>query len=402
VGQSLSGARRVDTDRPAAWRPQMSRIDILYRWLARVTDPAVEEILAAGLTHAEPEYAARIAELLLNRRHDATPGALVAHYDRLPEELRQRIRRRTELVRAGIAIAIHYPDSRARQNALLLLREVPCPPLAYLAADALRDSSGLVREAAAQALCRLADYALTAEPAERAEVAAALLTALRTFEAHGRQDILEPCLWFAREHGEALWQILGDPRARARQVIFDRLREWNSPRLAGFLLLALAQTAWRETARQLLEGWAEAAHVVALLSHTDLLPQPEVRRGLRLLRRPAWAASADRMLETLSPRQRAQLPHWICRLGFDAFERLRYLERCLDAPWPEVQRAACQALAALNDEQAVRVLVRVATRRTAGSVFARWYVAGRRLLQQGDRPSAVRTSSPIPTVWTPC
>ena len=378
----------------------MARVELLYKWLAREADAPTDEILAAALANAEPEYVARIAALLLDRRREAAWAGLVANYHRLAPEQQQRMQKRPELTRAGIAAAIKSPLPMARQNALALLGDQPCAQLAYLAAEALRDPSVHVREGAAWALRRAAEFALTANAVQRGEVAAALRQALRTFDLHGRLDVLEGCLWLARDLGEGLWEMLSDPHARCGRVVAQHLGEWDNPRLAGFLLLALARPAWRPPAQAVLDSWSRPAELVALVDNSDLLADPAVQHGLRHLRRPAWFLAADAALEALPAEVRGRLPYWVRYLGFSYEERRRYLERCLARPWPEMQRGAEHVLAAAGDAEADQILVPLARSRGSAGRFARWYLAGRRVLarlgwtQRGEPPTARSAGSP--------
>ena len=224
----------------------MARVELLYKWLAREADAPTDEILAAALANAEPEYVARIAALLLDRRREAAWAGLVANYHRLAPEQQQRMQKRPELTRAGIAAAIKSPLPMARQNALALLGDQPCAQLAYLAAEALRDPSVHVREGAAWALRRAAEFALTANAVQRGEVAAALRQALRTFDLHGRLDVREGCLWRARDLGaRVLLPAHGLPSRRVA-ARFDEYLEHRLAREA--LVLGALRAAGRPLA----------------------------------------------------------------------------------------------------------------------------------------------------------
>ena len=319
----------------------MSRVELLYEWLAADASPEVDRILAAGLVHADAPYAARIAALLLERGNTSAWGALIANYDRLGPELRAAILVRPELVRAGVSDVLRGRAPDAVPSALNLLLDHPCPLVAELVAETLRHSSPHVRDLAARVLRATAEQVFPLEPAlsagpqqaarwsvgEYHALAAGLRSGLRTFDAHHRLDVLEACLWFAPQIGSALWDMLGDRRARSGHVVTQNLTIWNGPRLAGFLLLALGQPTWRRSAARLLAGWNTRAHMLAMLGCSDLLARPGVRRSLRLMRRPAWLAAAAADLSDLPPSMRASVPAWICHLGFSDEARLRYLDR---------------------------------------------------------------------------
>ena len=338
----------------------MSKVDKIYEWLSGDESPEASAILAAALAHAEPPYIARIAGILLGRRHDVAWAALVADHDRLPVEVQRALDRQPELLRAGIGSALRSRVPRGRQSALAFLIGRPDALLAYDVAEALRDPDPHIRAQASAVLRITADRVLdppqgigdpfdaAGSPAERAALLVGLRETLRTFSMHQRVDALETCLWFAKELGAVLWDSLTGPRSRTGPVVALHLASWNHPRLAGFLLLALAQLAWRKPARALLNTWSTRADLLALLEHTDLLANPLIRRRLRLLRRPVWLGAAGPLLADLPRDMRAKVPQWVCHLGFSPVERVRWLRRWQQSPLPEVQRAATDALATLR------------------------------------------------------
>ena len=374
----------------------MSPIEQLYRWLAGDVSPAANAILAAALSHAEADYASRIATMLLSRRHESAWRGLVGNYDRLTPELRERLLAHPDMVRAGLAAAMRDTNAQTRRSTLTLLHDWPCPHVSYLVADALRDDSPEIRTAAALVLRRCAEIVLdraeSEEPAgrlsaakaaeERAELVKAIREGLRTFGLHGQIGVLEASLWFAKELGASLWDALADRHSRCGGLLERHLAEWNHPRLAGFLLLGLAQPAWHAAARDMLASWQTQPELLAILRNSDLLADPLVRQGLRDLHQPRWFVAADPSGTDLPPDARAQLPRWVCVLEFSPAERLRYLERCGLSSCPPVQRAAAYALASLNVPEAARLLARTAAHCQPMARFVRWFLIGRRVLDQ--------------------
>lgn len=378
----------------------MSTIDALYRWLSGDVSPDSNRVLSAALEHAEPIYAERIANILLDRRHETAWAGLVANYDRLNPDLRRRLAAKPEQARAGVSLAARSTSVRSRENALAVLGEQRYPRLAYLAADALRDVEPLLRTAGASALRRIGEHILEHEtpPGDAEQSAArsgfvrALADALRLFERHGRIEVLETGLWFAKELGEHLWEVLSDHHSRCGHVALQHLRDWNNPRLAGFLLLALPRPGWRRHAMDLLNSWREPAQLVGILRNSDLLRDARVRGQLSQLQRPAWFTLADNVMHDLPADARSMLPYWVCSLGFTDAERVRHLERWQTSTLPELHRSAVYALASLNQAEAVRILARVASRPCPMQQFARWYVAGRQFQARRRQATNQRTT----------
>ena len=329
----------------------------------------------------------RIVRILLDRRHESAWVGLVVNYDRIGPDGREKLRARLDMLRAGIATALAGSDPRARENALALLADVPSPRLAYLVADALRDSPPRVVAAAAETLQRTAVHVLDAVDAnsgvqvsaqDRAVFVEALGEALRTFQRHGQIEVLETCLWFAKELDAQLWDALTSHSSRCGYVVERHLRDWDSPRLAGFLLLALTRSTWSRVARGLLTSWAGVPELIAVLRNSDLLADPQVCKSLSCIQRPRWYLVADSVLADLPTDVRAVLPYWVCHLGFSDQERIRCLDRWQSSALPEVHRAAVYALAGCDVPAAVRILAGVAGRSCPMQRFARWYVVGQR------------------------
>jgi hypothetical protein len=376
----------------------MSQVDRLYRWLTHDVSPASSRALATAMVHAEPEYALRIADILVKRRHETAWAGLVAGFDRLPRGVQQELAAQPDLLRAGISGAMKLPGTRAQMNALRLLAAHPTPQLSYLLADALRMPEDDVREAAAAALrCSATralpeqgvDPAAAADPARRSEhreLIRALREALRTFDLHRRSDVLELCLWFAKDLDDALWETLEEPRSTAGFVVEQRLSDWSSPRLAGFLLLALAQTAWRKPALGMLASWSEPAALIALLRNSDLLTRAPIRRALHQLRSPPWLVQGLSRMPTLPADARGQLPYWIGALGLTEGERFRLLRRWVGSTLPELKRSAIYAAADLGGAAALEILTEAAGQPGPMGRFAKWYVVGHQVLTASRRP----------------
>ncbi len=370
----------------------MSRINALYRWLESESTQEVDIVLAEGLAHAEPDYAQRIVQILLGRRRDNAWAGLVANYDRLSAEARHTLHRHPELLRAGIAAALKTSTFHTRRGALILLAQHPQPRLSYLVADVLRDQSEKVRMAAARVLRVQAEHVFNsiAEARrsgrlapelldEQREVAEAVGEAIRTIDIHERREVLELGLWFAKELGDRLWDVLADIRSHCGVYVESRLLNWNNARLAAFLLLALTQRAWHVRAREMLASWNKVSELVALMRNSDLLNRPAVQRALRQVKQPRWFAVNNTMLAQLPPDVRGRLPHWACYLGFSEAERVRFLDAWQLSSLPEVHRAAVYALAAMDTPATTRILTEVATRPCPMNQFAQWYCLGKRL-----------------------
>ncbi|MBK9121417.1 MAG: hypothetical protein IPM18_17700 [Phycisphaerales bacterium] len=383
----------------------MNRIDALYDWLAIEPSSAADRVLGAALEFAEPHYQQRLCDLLLQRGRSTSWAALIANYGQLPATLQKQVRDAGPVLAEAAGLALRG-NTRAQQNALELLREHPLPQVAYLVADTLRSPAEPVHAAAASVLRLAAEDEIAAgitfgrkplpdmpSQERRAHIVDALREALRTFALHHRVDVLEPCLWFAPELGEALWATLEAGRSPAAYVVTKRLPTWDDPRLAPFLLLALRRPTWRQAALDVLQTWSTRTHLLAMLACTYLLDESGICKTLSLLKHPRWLFAGGPALADLPREARALVPRWVTVLGFTDDERVVVLSRWLGIDDPEIRRAAAYALAQLETDGAVQTLGQLAVMPGPLRTFARWYVTGRQVRALGTRRRTAGVSS---------
>ncbi len=360
----------------------MPRIDALFQFLAKDVSPESAEVLAEGIALADPDNACRIAEILIERRHEAAWASLAGAYSSLSAALRERMVRRRELLLPGLASALRDPSVDRRRNALELLVDLPQPELAYRAAESVLDATPAVREAAVRALVRIAEDALERGPDARRQVATALRDMLRTFERHRSPELLRLALWYAPELEDELWRVISSVGGTGPQMVERHLGEWSEPRLAPFLLLALGQPRWLHAARAALDQWQSRECGLAIVRRLDLLARPEVRQALHHLRNPLWFVAVVGSLKDLSPTIIASLPVWVRHLGFQDHEKLNCLDAWTRSRRPELQLGAVHAIAAMNDSRAFKALEAIAPREGAAGTFARWVLVGHHLWEQ--------------------
>jgi hypothetical protein len=367
----------------------MRLIDRLYDWLSLGPTPDCDDIFAAALLHAEPAWSERLVRILLRRGHEASWAALIGRYDRLDPGVRARLQEASERMQAGIALAFRSSAPEARANALLALEERPYARLAYLLPDATRDPAPRVRALAGRVWRKMADALLDgrlsptgvdeasrqARETDRYQLVLALEETLRTFDLHKRLEVLETCLWFARDLGETLWKKLTSRRSRAGMAASEYLASWNHPRLAHFLVSALKRPAWRETAGRLLQAWRTVPQVTALLRESDLLDDPRIRQHLNCIQSPQWFTEVSEGLAELPPDLRSLAPRWVCQAGYREPEKTALLSRWLHGPDPRVHEAAVYALAETDDPGARALLKQAADSDSPLAAFARWSVS---------------------------
>lgn len=385
---------RVFAKRPKKLREAVvPAIDALYSWIETTADPEGDLALGRALEDAEPAWRERMISVLLKRRRPGAWAILLGVFNDLPNVVKRAVLQQRELFVAGLPRALQRSDSAARANALDALAAMPLTSAAYLLPDALCHADVEVRLRAGRLLRQMAERTLPAAARMRVggeyetpEVALecerlvrALGEALARFDRHHRADLLEAALWYARELGDALWSKISSPRLEAYVAISERLPRWDSARLAHFLLCGLQREAWAERAARQLRKWSSAEQLTALLRHSRLLNQPEMRGALRRVINPAWF---DNLHVPLPKSLLRYVPRWIVHAGYADDRRQMLLQRFLRSHDAQLQRAAVYAVGE-SESRVSRELLRT-MEKYAGPLgtYARWWLAGRALLMR--------------------
>ncbi|MGE0480659.1 MAG: hypothetical protein AB7Q17_09320 [Phycisphaerae bacterium] len=369
----------------------MRLVDEFYTWLIQGPTPDCDEILAAGLACAEPEFFDQIIATLMQRGYVASWTSLIGHYDQLAPDTREKLHANEQHLEAGIEGVLRGGSAEARAAAMSALLHRPFPRLAYLLPRALLEPSRKLREAASEVLARTVDTFLAEQDrraaregpgayldrrSERVSLRDAATEVLRTFDRHHRVELVEPCIWLASEIGDELWELLENRRSKCGRVVLEQLPAWSNTRVAGFLVMALGHDDWRSPAQHVLRTWKTLPQFVALLRHTQLASRPSLARALGGIRSPEWFLSIDTNLSQIPQHLRPAVPWWICRVAMNEPDRLTCLTRWARCPDGAVQRAVAYALAALGTPAAMHALRLLVGGSGVPAVFARWCLRG--------------------------
>lgn len=394
----------------------MRLVDEFYAWLIQGPTPDCDEILAAGLTCAEPEFFDQIIATLLQRGYVASWTALVSHYDQLAPDIREKLHANERHLEAGIEGVLRGGSAEARAAAMSALLHRPFAKLAYLLPRALLEPSRKLREAASEVLVRTIDAFLTEQDrraaregpgayldrrSERVSLRDAAIEVLRTFDRHHRVELVEPCVWLASEVGDELWELLENRRSKCGRVVLEQLPAWSNTRVAGFLVMALGHDDWRSPAQHVLRTWKTLPQFVALLRHTQLASRPSLARALGGIRCPEWFLSIDTNLSQIPQHLRPSVPWWICRVAMNEPDRLACLTRWARCPDGAVQRAVAYALAALGTPAAMHALRLLVSGNGVPAVFARWCLRGAGQSAPGREGSAPGPRADATTATSP-
>jgi hypothetical protein len=360
----------------------------LHAWLRTAPTPEADNIIAEALRYAEPEWHARLVDILLERRTESSYGALVGRFASLPDSVRSVLLADETKFGIGIALAARSRDPDARLSAMAALEAQPSPRMAYVLPENLRHPAASVRAAAARVLRAMALRLLSFEPPEngdptrpayfsdRRSLASAALEGLRTYDLHHRVEVIESALWLAQDIGAPLWTQLTNHRSRVGMAVAENLPTWDSPLLTWFLLRTLRVPEWRSRAMARLAAPSGPRQLVELLRASDLLDDPEIRKHIQSIRAAKWFGR-DVVSTDVPPHLQPMAPRWMVAMHGPAAEKVGRLVRWLGSAHGEFRTACVYALAEIDDPQAMRPLRELADGFGPLPTFARWCVAGR-------------------------
>ncbi|MFN0136831.1 MAG: hypothetical protein ACKVS9_12030 [Phycisphaerae bacterium] len=367
----------------------MVEVHKLYKWFTMAKVAGSSRVIGAALEHAEDPWFGHMIEALLERGTDECWAEVIGQYPRLSETQRLRLAADGEKRRAAIAAAAGNPSVTVRRNAFVAIEEELTPRMGYLIPDALRDPSSEIRAEAAKLLRKLAEMVIAREPGpnesaeererrreDRREVVQTTMRAFHTLDVHHRVETAEIALWFATDASAEIWQHIDNHRSRTNIVVNEHLHEWNSPRLAAFLISALRRDAWRAKAAEVLSGWNTQGHTVELMRVSYLLDDVETARHLSAVRGRAWFNHIGKD-SLLTDEQRAAIPRWVRHVGMQDGERVALLNHLVGADELPVHRAAVYALADLSTNDARDMVRQIADSASPLAAFARWCTLGR-------------------------
>lgn len=367
----------------------MAEILKLYKWFTLAKVAGSSRVLGAALEHAEEPWFGHMIQALLDRGTDDGWAEVIGQFPRLSDEVKARLALDGEKRRGAIAAAVRNPSVTVRRNAFAAIETDLTPRMGYLLPDALRDPATEIRVEAGKLLRKLAEGVLACEPAadesaaqreqrleDRREVQQTVVRAFHTLDAHHRVEVAEVALWFAADVAVELWRDIDNHRSRTSIVINEHLHEWDSPRLAAFLVTALRRESWRAKAAEVLSAWNSPRHTAELMRVSNLLDDPEIARHLAAVRGRGWFNHIGKG-SLLSDTDRALIPRWIRHVGMQDGERVALLNHLASEDAPAVHRAAVYALADLSIDDARDSVRQISTSDSPLATFAKWCTLGR-------------------------
>jgi HEAT repeat protein len=192
----------------------------------------------------------------------------------------------------------------------------------------------------------------------------ALRAAVLSWEIHLRPEAVEAALWMGEWLEGTIRQKLQQPRTRIAPVLNELLKTTSDPRLAGFVLRALAIPELRSAAAHAIRTADDPTFIRALLSETRLLADPEIERGCRRIREVRWPHNRfDELLE-LDPARLTGAVRLIGATGASPEWKISFYRDLASAGNDQVRKAVVLGLVNDAGEAAGRFLALMSCRRS--------------------------------------
>jgi HEAT repeat protein len=352
-------------------RPSLPAV---FRHLVRERNPAADAAIVEALPTLEPFAQAAALRILLQRSDAAAQADVVGRFLEHDAGLQRLIVSHVNELSSGVRLAISSSSFRRRAGAIETVVRGAAGRLGYLLADALRSRCPRTRELAAAGLHRmtaeLLDH-LEAGPAagrllelsDRADcLAEALKVGVHRWEIHLQPKVLEAALWLGDRTAPAVLEKLRSGRTKIGRPLTDLLAGTLDPRLAGFMLRALAVAELRSTASRAISRAGDETFLRALFAESWLLADPRIEQGCRWIRDIRWSQDAVGIVLALDERFVANAVRLLAAIGGSRERRTELLRELIGSGRSEPRGAVVRCLVNDESETSTGLLATVAGR----------------------------------------
>ena len=336
--------------------------------------PAADAALVDALPDLDADVAAAAFAMLIKRAHLPSLSTLAGRFTTFGAGLQALILEHVDELFAAVRGAIESDRFEDRAAAIEIISRSGCFGLVYLLATAVRSRCPKTRDLAAQALHTLTARFLrhrrsnpTTEEASTIDqqagfLADALREAIVGWELHFRSEVLEAGMWMADRLEPTFREKLQEPRTRMAHMLNGLIERSSDPRMAGFLLRALAMPDLRSAAARTISEAKDAALRRALVIESQLLDEPEIERGFRRIRDCQWLNDSVDALLQAGKGQADNAVRIAMATGGTRHEKIRCLQALIGAGEDEFTQAVVKHLRQDKSDASTDLLRLVASR----------------------------------------
>ena len=313
-------------------------------------------------------------KILIQRGHAPTLATLVTSFPKASNDFRDFLIQHAADLSAGIRAAITSDSLAGRASAIQIITAAQERHSIYLLAEAVRSPCAKTRALAAAAL-----HTITARYVEQAEtvsssddsatiavhadhLADALQHAVQGWEIHTQSPVLEAAFWLHDRLAPAIRKKVQERHTTIVKAIHALFQADLDPRSAGFAVRALAIPQLGDAAANAIGQARDPILIRAILGHTSLLDDIEIRRGCLRIRHCWWLQDSMDVLIRLEGRDAQSAIRWLAATGIPREGRMQLYRTLLDSGHSELRRAVLKQLVADPGEAATGLLVRLAGR----------------------------------------
>ncbi len=384
-------------------------------------NPAADAALVEVLPQLEPRAQATALGMLLKRGHAPSLEGVVGGFHKFDGTLPELILHYAGDLSVGVRLAIGSTVFEHRANAVEIIVQSDNAQLAYLLAEALRSRCSRTRELASEALYRMTARLLEGYEAgggtERRQrldefraradyLAEALRVVVRRWENHFQPKALVAALWMGDRVEPALLKKLQEPRTRIAHMLNELLESASDPRLAGFVLRALAIPELRQAAAHAISRAHDTDFLRAVFNECWLLGDARIEHGCRWIRSAAWRHEALGLLFELDESVVGGAVRFLTAIGGQQDQQNDLARALMGSSREEVRRAVVWQLVADRSDAAGDLLTVVAAR--PGDAVARMAareLGRRRVSEDGGSKAAAaqrKAASPESDLFEQC
>jgi len=388
-----------------------SFLPTVFRLLALNPNRAIDDALARSLALLDDSTQEAACQLLMRRGHQGSLTSVVSNFRGFGDHLKKLLAANAEALRPVLHDLLQSTRTGHSMAAVDLLCASSNPNCIDLLGEGLFAHDSATRESAARGLRRMVEIRLAKplppsnstggvapagartgrkwEDPDKALIHT-LSAAIRRWESHEQTPALEAALWMCERLHEVFRDKLNEPRTTITRALSLRIQAASDPRVAGFLVRALAIPSLRAAAvRGISKAEAPPLHT-AILEQGWLLADPQVARGARQLRDIEWLGPYLEEDDSHPEGLTTEALRWLFACGIAADSRVSLVRRVLDGPMPAARRDAFWLLSGEMQEKANEIISAVAERR--GDPLAR--VAARAVRRYRRATNAPRFAAP--------
>lgn len=326
----------------------MARSQHIFRLFESISDPSVDQAMAAALPTADPQTAMTLTQSLLSRHHGISQTALIRYFHQLDASIQQLIIDEAPSFGRMLRHLTQHGQVQEQLNVVQIVTASDDPKLCYLLADLLRYGRSGSHEDAASSLLRIAhrslfipdeqteDAPITRAASEHIDLLQqAIEQAITFYGVHQQPAVIEAMLETQPRPLKQSAKTLNDLKHPATQTLIELCTSPSNPSVCESMLSLLAIPVLTEPILDGITFMARNKTLHRMFTQGHLMLLPERRKQLGKLPAEDYFFPQVQTLMGIKPAQLRHLPKWyaiICRTPEQLVAQLGSLRKVSDVP----------------------------------------------------------------------